>query len=50
MCIRDRDIYDLSEQIGKEVLTNILNSISRPENVLEKPDVLSLIHISDQKP
>ena len=24
-----QDIYDLSEQIGKEVLTNILNSISR---------------------
>ncbi len=36
-----QDIYDLSEQIGKEVLTNILNSISRPENVLEKPDVFT---------
>ena len=59
-----QDIYDLSEQIGKdgrhtryslyyhgenlgEVLLNvpgdhnILNSISRPENVLEKPDVFT---------
>ena len=36
-----QDIYDLSEQIGKEVLANILNSISRPENVLEKPDVFT---------
>ena len=36
-----QDIYDLSEQIGKEVLTNILNSISKPENVLEKPDVFT---------
>ena len=36
-----QDIYDLSEQIGKEVLANILNSISRPENVLEKADVFT---------
>ena len=33
--------FYLHYQIGKEVLTNILNSISRPENVLEKPDVFT---------